>query len=76
MTIPVDYEISYGKVRAPLHRVYAAPLTGLTPVPESAFTGRENVLLAVDVDVEVFGDNFLAAYRDGRQPQRRARRTR
>jgi urate oxidase len=65
MTIPVDYEISYGKLRAPLHRVYATPLTGLTPVPESAFTGRANVLMAMEIDVEVFGDNFLAAYREG-----------
>jgi urate oxidase len=62
VTVEADYEISYGKMRVPLHRVYAAPLAGLTPIPESAFTGRANVLFAVEVDVEVIGDNFLPAY--------------
>ncbi|HVG00334.1 MAG TPA: urate oxidase, partial [Chloroflexia bacterium] len=43
---------------------YATPLDS-TPIPESAFTGRSNTLLAAEVDVEVFGDNFLAAYTQG-----------
>src|SRR5438876_5631629 len=59
------YEISYGKARVPLYRVYARPLAGLTLIPESAFTGRENVLFALEVDVEVFGRNFLPAYTRG-----------
>lgn len=56
------YTISYGKGGIPLYRVYARPLAGLTPIPESPFTGRPNTLLGAEVDVEVFGTNFLPAY--------------
>ena len=61
----VAYEISYGKRRVPVYRVYARPLRGVPPVPESTFTGRDNVLLACEVDMEVFGDDFLPAYTMG-----------
>lgn len=57
--------IRYGKSNVALYRTYARPLTGLTRIPESSFEGRENILFAVDVDVEVFGDNFLPAYTQG-----------
>jgi urate oxidase len=57
--------ITYGKAAVPVYRAYGTPLTGLTPVPESPFSGRENTLMAVEVDVEVFGENFLPAYTDG-----------
>ncbi len=60
-----SYEISYGKLRVPLYRVHARPLSGVAPIPESAFTGRGNVLLGVEVDLEVFGDAFLGAYTEG-----------
>jgi len=60
-----DYTISYGKVRVPVYRVYASSLAGITSIPESAFTGRANTLFAVEVDVEVLGNNFLPAYTDG-----------
>lgn len=59
------YEISYGKMRVPVYRVYAAPLRNIAPVPESSFTGRENTLFAAEVDVEVSGGNFVAAYTSG-----------
>ena len=58
-------EISYGKAEIPLYRVYARPLTNITPIPESSFTGRSNTLFAAEIDVEVFGNNFLPAYTDG-----------
>ena len=61
----IDYLISYGKKQVPFHRVHARPLTGLTPIPESAFTGRSNVLFACEVDVVVLGDDFLPAYTVG-----------
>lgn len=61
----VDYRISYGKKQVPFHRVHAKPLTGLTEIPESAFTGRSNVLFACEVDVVVLGDDFLRAYTVG-----------
>src|SRR5262245_20448918 len=65
MSAEYSYEISYGKLHVPLYRVYARPLTGVAPIPESAFVGRGNVLLALEVDLEVFGDTFLAAYTEG-----------
>jgi urate oxidase / 2-oxo-4-hydroxy-4-carboxy-5-ureidoimidazoline decarboxylase len=58
-------EISYGKAQVSTFRTYARPLRGVEAVPESAFTGRENTLFGVEVEVEVFGDNFLAAYTHG-----------
>lgn len=61
----VRYEIGYGKLRIPVYRVSATPLLGVTPIPESAFTGRANALLALEVDVEVLGDDFLPAYTVG-----------
>jgi urate oxidase / 2-oxo-4-hydroxy-4-carboxy-5-ureidoimidazoline decarboxylase len=57
--------IRYGKSQVTLYRTYARPLAGLTRIPESAFTGRDNNLFALTLDVEVFGDNFLAAYTHG-----------
>ena len=57
--------ISYGKLRIPVYRVYAHPLVGISPIPESRFTGRANTLFALEVDVEVFGNNFLPAYTQG-----------
>jgi urate oxidase len=58
-------QITYGKAAVPVYRAYGTPLTGLAAVPESSFTGRDNTLTAVEVDVEVFGDNFLPAYTAG-----------
>ena len=59
------YEISYGKLRVPVYRVHARPLEGLPPIPESAVRAVDNTLLAAEVDVEVFGENFLPAYTAG-----------
>ncbi len=59
------YEISYGKMRVPVYRVYGQPLRGVMPVPESPFLGRDNVLFAAEVDIEVFGTEFLPAYTVG-----------
>ena len=59
------YSISYGKMAVPVYRVYASPLRGVAPIPESPFTGRENTIFALEVDVEVFGSNFLPAYTHG-----------
>ena len=57
--------ISYGKLRIPVYRVYAHPLSGIAQIPESSFTGRVNTLFALEIDVEVFGQNFLPAYTQG-----------
>lgn len=60
-----NYVISYGKSRVPVYRVYAHPLAGVSPIPESSFSGRENILFTAEVDVEVFGENFLPSYTQG-----------
>jgi urate oxidase len=60
-----DYEISYGKAKVPLYRVYGRPLTGLTAIPESNFTGRDNVLVGAEISVEVFTAEVLPAYTVG-----------
>jgi urate oxidase len=59
------YDIAYGKAAIPVYRHDAAPLEGVPAVPESPFTGRSNRLFAAEIDVEVFGDNFLPAYTHG-----------
>ena len=58
-------EFHYGKAEVSAYRTYAAPLQGLRRIPESAFTGRPNVLLAAAIDVQVMGDSFYAAYTHG-----------
>ncbi len=65
MSTEHTFTISYGKVRVPVYRVYAQPLSGIAPIPESRFSGRENILFAFEIDVEVFGNNFLPAYTQG-----------
>jgi urate oxidase len=61
----VSASIQYGKGQVSFYRTYARPLAGLEPIPESAFAGRSNILFGAEVDVEVFGDNFLPAYTEG-----------
>nr|HEV8053839.1 urate oxidase [Candidatus Limnocylindrales bacterium] len=58
-------EISYGKAEVSTYRTYGTPLDGVTAIPESPFTGRSNVLLAAEIDVQVLGDVFLPAYTEG-----------
>jgi urate oxidase/2-oxo-4-hydroxy-4-carboxy-5-ureidoimidazoline decarboxylase len=64
MSSNFDYTISYGKKGVPVYRVYAKPLQ-VTPIPESPFVGSANILFALEIDVEVFGNNFLPAYTHG-----------
>jgi urate oxidase/2-oxo-4-hydroxy-4-carboxy-5-ureidoimidazoline decarboxylase len=61
----IVYDISYGKSEVPVYRQYATPLRGLNPVPESSFTGRDNVLFANQISIRVFGENFVRAYTHG-----------
>ncbi len=65
MAEEIAYEIGYGKKRVPVYRLYAAPLVGVRPIPESSFVGRSNALFALEVDVEVLGNDFLPAYTRG-----------
>ncbi|NJM05764.1 hypothetical protein HC891_05560 [Candidatus Gracilibacteria bacterium] len=65
MSAPFAYTISYGKVAVPVYRMYAAPLRDLPALPESSFSGRANIVFAAEIDVEIFGDDFLPAYTYG-----------
>ena len=65
MSDSYGYVVSYGKYAVPVYRVFATPLRDIQPIPESSFTGRQNNLLACEVDVEVFGEDFLPAYTHG-----------
>jgi urate oxidase len=58
-------EIRYGKADVKVYRTYAEPLTGITPIPESPFNGRENALVAAEIEVIVRGTMFLDAYTKG-----------
>ena len=59
------HEIRYGKADVKVYRTYAEPLTGVTPIPESPFTGRDNTLAAAEIEVVVHGTEFLEAYTVG-----------
>jgi urate oxidase len=61
----MSYEIRYGKADVKVYRTYGTPLRGVTAIPESPFTGRENVLMAADLEVTVHGTAFLDAYTRG-----------
>ena len=58
-------EIYYGKANVATYRTYGRPLAGLPSIPESSFTGRSNILLAADIEVQVLGTAFLDAYTKG-----------
>ena len=57
--------IAYGKANVAFYRTYAKPLIGLTPIPESSFTGRPNILFAYDAEVEVLDQTLAPAYTEG-----------
>jgi urate oxidase len=61
----MSYEISYGKADVKVYRTHGTPLHGVTAIPESPFAGRENTLMAAEVEVVVRGTAFLDAYTRG-----------
>jgi len=61
----VKHEITYGKADVKVYRTLAEPLTGITLIPESPFTGRDNRLVAAQIEVVVRGEVFLEAYTRG-----------
>jgi len=56
--------IDYGKGGIGTYRFKAAPFV-VAPIPESAFAGRGNEVFGVEVDVQVLGGPFSAAYTEG-----------
>ena len=61
----MKHEIRYGKADVKVYRTHAEPLTGITPIPESPFGGRDNALVAAEIEVVVRGEVFLDAYTRG-----------
>jgi urate oxidase len=61
----MDYEIQYGKADVKVYRTHGTPLTGVTPIPESPFVGRDNTLMAAELEVVVRGTVFMNAYTEG-----------
>jgi urate oxidase len=61
----VKYEIGYGKAEVKVYRTYGTPLIGVTPIPESPFTGRDNTLMAAEIEIQVRGQGFLESYTEG-----------
>src|SRR3954465_11378865 len=57
--------IEYGKADVAFYRTYARPLEGLTPIPESAFVGRPNILFANEIEVLVLAQTLAPAYTEG-----------
>jgi urate oxidase len=58
-------ETHYGKAAVSTYRTTATALEGVTVIPESAFSGRPNRFLAAEIDVQVLGEAFTAAYTEG-----------
>ena len=58
-------ETHYGKAEVSTYRLAATALTGVPSIPESAFDGRPNQVLAAEIDVQVLGEAFAAAYTHG-----------
>ncbi|MEX0710105.1 MAG: urate oxidase [Chloroflexota bacterium] len=61
----MKYEIHYGKADVKVYRTYGSPLRGVTTIPESPFAGRDNTLMAAELEVAVHGAAFLDAYTKG-----------
>ena len=61
----VSARIHYGKAAVTAYRTHATPLRGLTPILESAFTGRDNSLMAAEIEIDERSDACLPAYTEG-----------
>jgi urate oxidase / 2-oxo-4-hydroxy-4-carboxy-5-ureidoimidazoline decarboxylase len=55
----------YGKGDVWVYRSYAKPLTNLTLIPESGFTGRDNVLFGMNIKIAVSGEKFFTSFSEG-----------
>ncbi|MFC7395230.1 factor-independent urate hydroxylase [Scopulibacillus cellulosilyticus] len=55
----------YGKGDVFVFRTYAKPLEGVKRIPESGFTGRNNVILGTNATIALKGDAFLTSFTEG-----------
>ncbi|GFN33667.1 factor-independent urate hydroxylase [Paenibacillus xylaniclasticus] len=61
----MDRGLMYGKGDVFVYRTYATPLQGVTPIPESAYVGDDNVIFAWNVNVALGGEAFRSSFVDG-----------
>ena len=61
----MSHEIRYGKADVKVYRTHGVPLRGVTRIPESAFSGRDNLLMGAEIAVTVRGNAFWDAYTKG-----------
>ncbi|MCR8633322.1 factor-independent urate hydroxylase [Paenibacillus radicis (ex Xue et al. 2023)] len=54
----------YGKGDVLVYRTFAKPLR-VQPVPESTYTGTDNVIFALNVKISVWGDILLTSFTEG-----------
>lgn len=64
----MKHGIHYGKRDISVYRSHATPLA-VAPIPESSFAGRDNLLLAGLISIDVLGDGFWPAYTEGDNSQ-------
>ncbi|WP_242035245.1 factor-independent urate hydroxylase [Mesobacillus harenae] len=57
--------MSYGKEDVWVYRTYAKPLANVRTIPESAFTGRNNILFGMNVKVAVEGEVLFPSFKEG-----------
>lgn len=55
----------YGKGDVWVYRSYAKPLKEITLIPESGFTGRDNVLFGMNIKVSVRGESLFTSFSEG-----------
>lgn len=61
----VSARIHYGKAAVTSYRTHAAPLRGLTAIPESPFTSRDNALMGAEIEIDERSEACLPAYTEG-----------
>ena len=61
----ISARIHYGKAAVSSYRTHATPLQGLTAIPESAFTGRDNTLMGAEIEIDERSDATLPAFNAG-----------
>ena len=61
----VTARIHYGKAAVTVYRTHSKPLVGVAPIPESPMTGRDNTILAAEIEIDERSDACLPAYTEG-----------
>jgi len=62
---PTEKHLYYGKGNVFAYRTFAKPLSGITQIPESMFTGRHNIIFGTNVKVKVGGAAFEPSFTEG-----------